>query len=113
MALWACSGLAAVALGVWRVRQLLIGGWSRPVDWRWVRKGISVSAAFLVSTLALRGIQTADRYWMEDLGGIEAVGAYVLFLGVAGTLMVFLDAGVFSFSYPALISHSHKREYEL
>lgn len=112
MALWACSGLAAAALGVWRVRQLPIGGWSRPVDWRWVRKGISVSAAFLVSTLALRGIQTADRYWMEDLGGIEAVGAYVLFLGVAGTLMVFLDAGVFSFSYPALISHSHKREYE-
>ncbi|MEV8645370.1 hypothetical protein AB0V79_27205 [Mesorhizobium ciceri] len=113
MALWTCSGLAAGALGIWRVKQLPIGGWSMPIDWRWVRKGISVSAAFLVSTLALRGIQTADRYWMEGLGGIEAVGAYVLFLGVAGTLMVFLDAGVFSFSYPALISHSHKREYDL
>ncbi|MFB9985616.1 lipopolysaccharide biosynthesis protein [Mesorhizobium kowhaii] len=113
MALWACAGLAAGALGIWRLRQLPIGGWSKPIDWRWVGKGISVSAAFLVSTLALRGIQTADRYWMESLGGIEAVGAYVLFLGVAGTLMVFLDAGVFSFSYPALISHSHKQEYSL
>ncbi|WP_202359570.1 lipopolysaccharide biosynthesis protein [Mesorhizobium sp. 113-3-3] len=113
MVLWVCAGLAAGALGIWRVKQLPIGGWSRPIDWRWVRKGISVSAAFLVSTLALRGIQTADRYWMEGLGGIETVGAYVLFLGVASTLMVFLDAGVFSFSYPALISHSHKREYDL
>lgn len=113
MALWACAGVAAAALGIWRLRQLNIGGWSMPIDWVWVKKGVSVSAAFLVATLALRGIQTADRYWMETLGGIETVGAYVLFLGVAGTLMVFLDAGVFSFGYPALISHTHNQEYAL
>ncbi|MFA7439929.1 MAG: oligosaccharide flippase family protein [Sphingomonadaceae bacterium] len=113
MALWTCAGVAAAASGIWKVQRLRMGGWRHPIDWNWIRKGITVSAAFLIATLALRGFQTIDRYWLEALGGIEMVGAYVLFLGVASALMVFLDAGVFSFSYPALIRHSHNREYDL
>lgn len=111
IALWAGSGMAAAVLGVWRVRRLGVAGWSRPIDWSWVKRGVVVSSAFLIATLALRGIQTVDRYWMEALGGIEMVGAYVLFLGVAGALMVFLDAGVFSFGYPALIKYNHDNDY--
>lgn len=111
MALWGCAGIAAAALGMWKLRRLGMGGWRERIDWGWIRKGLAISAAFLVATLALRGFQTIDRYWLEALGGIEMVGAYVLFLGVAASLMVFLDAGVFSFTYPALISHSHNKEY--
>jgi O-antigen/teichoic acid export membrane protein len=61
-------------------------------------------------------MQTIDRYWLEALGGIEIVGTYVLFLGMASALMVFLDASIFSFSYPSLIrqnnagNFSHFRE---
>jgi O-antigen/teichoic acid export membrane protein len=111
MALWACAGVSAAALGIWKLRQLQMGGWRAPTDWTWIKKGITVSTAFLVSTLALRGFQTLDRYWLEALGGIEIVGAYVLYLGVAGTLMVFLDAGVAAYTYPALIKHSHLQEH--
>lgn len=110
MALWACAGVSAAALGIWKLNQLQMGGWRAPTDWNWIKKGIAVSTAFLVATLALRGFQTLDRYWLEALGGIEIVGAYVLFLGVAGTLMVFLDAGVVAYAYPALIQHSHRQE---
>ncbi|MCE9936643.1 hypothetical protein, partial [Aeromonas salmonicida] len=45
---------------------------------------------------------------------IDMVGAYVLFVGVAGTVMTFLDAGVYSFSYPKLIAannSSNKSEF--
>lgn len=112
MALWACAGVAAAAQGIWKLKKLKMGGWRAPVDWQWIKKGIAISTAFLVATLALRGFQTIDRYWLEALGGIEIVGAYVLFLGVAGSMMVFLDAGVFAYTYPALIKHSHHHEHD-
>lgn len=112
MALWAVAGLAAAALGVWKLRKLKMGGWSSAIDWSWIKKGLAISCAFLLATLALRGIQTADRYWLEALGGIQLVGAYVLFLGVAGTLMTFLDAGVFAFTYPVLIRLHQSQDFE-
>lgn len=111
MALWAVAGLAAVLIGVWQVARTETAGWRRAIDWGWVKKGVGVSGGLLVATLALRGMQTVDRYWLEALAGIETVGAYVLFLGVAGALMVFLDAGIFSFTYPALIRYRHKGEH--
>lgn len=109
MALWAGAGVAAAWIGVRTLGQLQMGGWRGALDWRWIRNGIAVSFTFLMATLALRGIQTFDRYWLEALGGVEIVGAYVLYFGVASALLGFLDAGVFAFSYPELIKLHHSR----
>jgi O-antigen/teichoic acid export membrane protein len=76
-----------------------------------VKRGAQISLAFLLATLALRGVQTIDRYWLQSLTNIETVGAYVLFLSIAGTLMVFLDAGVFAFAYPELIDLHQKKQH--
>lgn len=103
MLLWALAGIAAASVAIYKLRELRMGGWRSSLDWKWIKKGIAVSTAFLLATLALRGVQTFDRYWLESLGGIEIVGAYVLFFGVAGSLLAFLDAGVFAFTYPTLI----------
>ena len=112
MALWACAGGIAAALGFRKVRKLRMGGWRQPTDWAWIKKGINVSGILLVATLALRGIHTLDRYWLEALVDIELVAAYVLLLGVASTLLVFLDAGVFAFAYPALIKCHHEKQHD-
>lgn len=88
-AMWTASGIAAAGLGAWKLSLLQMAGWRLPVDWHWVRQGIAVSMGFLLATLALRGIQTFDRYWIEHLGGVELVAAYVLFIGMAGSLLVF------------------------
>jgi len=113
LALWSAAGLGAALLGGWAVYRLDIGGWRAAVDWRWVRQGIVISLGFLVATIALRSVQTFDRYWLEAIGGLELVGAYVLFMGVAGSLLTFLDAGVFAFTYPDLIRHNHQNEHGL
>ncbi|MFG6569716.1 lipopolysaccharide biosynthesis protein [Sulfitobacter sp. 1A13679] len=110
MGFWLLGGAGAAGLGFWKLKKLSMGGWGRAVDWAWVKRGIQVSVWLLIASLALRGIQTVDRYWLEALGGIDQVAAYVLFLGVASTLMVFLDAGVFSFAYPTLIAQYHANE---
>lgn len=111
MACWLAAGVIAALLGLLKIRQLRMGGWSLPVNWAWVKKGAMVSLAFLLATLALRGVQTIDRYWLQSLTSIEVVGAYVLFLSIAGTLMVFLDAGVFAFAYPELIALHHQQQH--
>lgn len=112
MALWMCAGVAAGSIGIWKIKQLKTAGWELPIDWRWIKKGIAISAAFLVATVALRGVQTFDRYWLEALGNIEMVGAYVLLIGIAGTLLTFLDAAVFAFAYPNLIKLNHQRDHQ-
>jgi len=113
MVLWAIAGVTAAATGALKLRKLQMGGWGCPPDWSWIKKGIAVSTAFLLATLALRGIQTADRYWLQALGGIEIVGAYLLFFGIAGTMMTFLDAGIFAFTYPVLIKLHQAQETDL
>jgi O-antigen/teichoic acid export membrane protein len=109
--LWALAGVVSAVIGIRKLRQLKIGGWRNSVNWGWVKKGVYVSFPFLVATLALRGIHTIDRYWLEALGGIEMVGAYVILLGVASSLLTFLDAGLFAFAYPSLIKLSQQGEY--
>jgi O-antigen/teichoic acid export membrane protein len=110
LALWAIAGVAAAAMGIWKLKQLKMSGWRAAVDLPWIKKGIAISGAFLIATLTVRGLNTFDRYWLEALGGIDMVAAYVLLLGVAGTLMTFLDAGVLAYAYPALIQHHHSQE---
>lgn len=101
---WTLGGLLAVLLAVWRLGHLNITGWQSRVDWRWIGRGLKIAAPLLIATLALRGLYTLDRYWLEALAGLEVLGAYVLFMGLANAMMSFLDAGVFAFSYPKLIT---------
>lgn len=103
MMLWFLGGVAAAAAAVYKIRRLDFSGWRKSVNWAWIRRGLASCTVFMLATLALRGIQTFDRYWLEAIAGIETVGAYILFLGVAGSLLAFLDASVFAFSYPLLI----------
>ncbi|MBH2032227.1 MAG: oligosaccharide flippase family protein [Pseudomonadales bacterium] len=107
---WTAGGIAALLLGVYRLNKLGIAGWHRKVDWKWIRKGLKVAIPLLVATLAIRGVFTLDRYWFGALAGLDILGAYVLFMGVCNALMSFLDAGVFAFIYPSLITAYHKQD---
>jgi O-antigen/teichoic acid export membrane protein len=111
LASWLIAGLVAASIGIAKVSKLGMGGWHNRIDWIWIRSGLKICMPFLLATLAFRATQTADRYWLESLAGIEVVGAYVLFIGVAGTLMAFLEAGVFAFSYPTLIKLYQGRDH--
>jgi len=110
LAAWALGGLAGLLVGVYKLKQLQIKGWQRNVDWAWIRKGLKVAVPFLLATLAIRALFTLDRYWFETLAGLQVLGAYVLFMGVSNAIVSFLDAGVFAFLYPRLISAHQKRE---
>ncbi len=108
--LWTGTGALALVIGVWKLMHMQLGGWCCKIDWPWIRKGVGISLLFLAGTLALRSLQTFDRYWLQALTDTTTVGAYILFFGIASTLMTFLDAGVFAFALPAIIRHFHAEE---
>ncbi len=105
---WVAGAFFAALIGFDRLRKLDIGGWQGKIDWKWILSGLKISIPLLLATLAIRALFTLDRYWLQSIGGLEVVGSYVLFMGIGGALMSFLDAGVFSFSYPGLIG-SHQK----
>ncbi len=80
------------------------------VNWRWVGQGMKVAAPLLLASLAIRGIFTFDRYWVESVGSLEVLGAYVLFIGMATAILSFLDAGVIVFFYPRLVAFAQRQQ---
>ncbi|WP_193494816.1 MATE family efflux transporter [Nitrincola alkalisediminis] len=106
---WLIGSSLAIVFSVFKIVKMNLGGWSTAVDFHWIVSGVKIAIPMLVATLAFRGVFTFDRYWLESLAGLDVVAAYVLFIGVAGTLIAFLDAAVFSFVYPKLI-HAYKND---
>lgn len=107
---WTIGEILALFLAALILRRQNIGGWYKEVDWQWIGRGVKIALPLLFATLALRGLFTLDRYWLESLVGLELLAVYVLFMGIGNAIISFLDAGVFAFSYPALISSFHERD---
>ena len=102
--LWIMSCIVAIIFACLKFYKMKLGGWYDGIDRKWIRAGIKVALPLLVSTLFLRAIYTVDRYWIQNLGGFEILGAYVLFMALANSFLVALDAIVVSYAYPKLIS---------
>lgn len=109
---WTIGGAAGLVLGVCRLKSMRLSGWRQRVDWRWIMRGLKVASSLLLATLAIRGLFTLDRYWFEHLVGLEVLGSYVLYMGMCSALLSFLDAGVFAFIYPGLISAYQQQDAE-
>lgn len=110
LAAWTLGSASALVLGIYRLKCMRLSGWKTRVDWSWIVKGLKVAVALLVATLAIRGVFTIDRYWTQHLVGLDVLGAYVLFMGICSALISFLDAGVFAFIYPGLVSSFQRQD---
>lgn len=100
---WSIGAVAACVLGMSKLLQLDKSAWDRKVDWCWIFRGIKIAFPLLIASLAVRGLFTFDRYWVEAAAGLDILGAYVLFIGIAFSIVSFLDAGVIAFLYPRIV----------
>lgn len=109
--LWAIGGITAFLISVIILIRLNLGGWKKPTNWLWIKQGLRIALPFLISALAIRGIFTLDRYFLDNYTNLHSVAAYVLFISIANAMVSFLDSGVFVFLYPELISaHTSKNK---
>lgn len=101
---WLAGVFLACVLGLIRVTSL-VPLWGRGnIDFVWLIHGLKVALPFFIASVAVRGIATFDRFFVEEFGGLELVGVYVVFIGMATAVISFIDAGVVDFAYPKLVS---------
>lgn len=102
--MWIIADVVVVLCGISPLRYLPWSNLKKKIDWDWICKGLKVAGLLLVGTLALRGILTVDRYFVEGYTSTEITGVYTLYMGICFSLIGFVDAAVFSFRYPKLVS---------
>lgn len=102
---WASGIFLSLAIACFMLRKL---DWSSvrytSPDWTWIKTGIKKSVPFFISTLALRGIYTLDRYFLKFFWGESAVGIYSFYSGLANIVQYIIDAAVVVNYYPKLVS---------
>ncbi len=101
---WTVGGIAACLVAFGRLRKLDRSALGRPVDWRWLKRGIRIAAPLLLASLTVRGLFAFDRFFVEQIAGLQVLGVYVLYIGMGNAILSFLDAGVIVFSLPKLIA---------
>ncbi len=101
---WLPGALLAIFIGAIVIYRE-ISPWRRwPLDRTWIRRGFTVGMLFLLATICFKALLTVDRYVVEHLVGVDMLGVYVLYIGIAMTVVNFLDPAVFSFLYPRIVS---------
>lgn len=100
---WSIGGVVAFIVGIVTIKAAINKGWGLPIDWNWVKRGVKIALPMFIGTLSLNFITTADRYWFESLVSSDALGAYVFYMAITVSAVSFIEAGVFSFIYPAMI----------
>ena len=103
-AAWAVGGISAIVLSVFAFGHLPWNQRGNTIDWRWIRNGIVVGAVFLAASLCLKGLFTLDRYIVNGAAGPDLLGVYTFYISIAMAAIAFLDAGVFAFLYPPVVT---------
>lgn len=108
---WTICACFACALAVIKLLSFDNKCLRAPIDWVWIKSGIKVALPLLAASLAVRGMFTFDRYFVENITSLDVLGPYVLFIGIATAILSFLDAGVIVFFYPKLVSFAKAEDY--
>ncbi len=104
LSMWLVGTLLACLIGgvyIYRYDKISV---FRNIDWYWIRKGVLLAFPMLIASVAIRGIFTFDRFFIESIAGLEWLGVYVLFANMASAVQSFLDTIVITFSFPKLTS---------
>jgi O-antigen/teichoic acid export membrane protein len=110
---WVACDALAVAFGIrFTLRHLPTGQWGR-VDWAWVRRGLRTCLLYIVGTLCLRFLFTADRQIVHHADTLAAVAAYTFFMGIGNAVTSILDVTLYQFAYPELIRAVHEGRVDL
>lgn len=101
---WAIGVALAIIVGMRGIHNEVKPWRAWPLDRAWLMRGFKTGLLFLLATLSFKALTTIDRFIFQHINGLEMLGVYVLYAGMAMAIINFMDAAVFSFLYPRLIS---------
>ena len=107
LAVWLGGSAVAIAFSAYWLRDLDWASCRRsPVDWAWIRRGLTVALPFLCSTLAFRALLTVDRYALQYYWGSESVGIFTFYATFRNAIQGFLESSVIFISNTRLKKQS-------
>ncbi len=110
---WIFGGVIACCYGFYKIRRLYPSKLSiDPINWKWIKSGITVSLLFFFSTLGYKIIEFADRYFIEFKLGTAKVGVYIFYSQIANLMNTVINVTVVLMLYPRLIENFAKRDLD-
>ncbi|WP_395690765.1 lipopolysaccharide biosynthesis protein [Nocardioides sp.] len=108
---WIAFDAASLVFSVAVIRRVSTWGSARvTVDWSWVRSGVRTSSVFLIGTLCLRALFTADRQLVSLWSSAGVLGAYTLFMSLAAGISSVIASGIHQFLYPSLVASASRHD---
>jgi O-antigen/teichoic acid export membrane protein len=74
-----------------------------PIDWTWIRRGVFASLPFIGSSVALKAIETVDRYILKQHWNEGLVGVYTFYASIANAMQALLYSGIIMVLYPSVV----------
>ncbi len=108
---WLIGSIVSVIIGIIYIVKTVPEIFISKIDKSWLIKGYKVAFKFFCATLFFRGIMTADRYFIEFVGGKDMLAVYVVYISIAMAINSVLVPVVFSFVYPKLVSNYKKGNF--
>lgn len=102
---WALFGAIAIICNLVSFKSYKIKNWEEKIELKWLLKGVSICLPFLLGTLALRGLTTVDRYFLEHNFSAEYLASYVFYGSFVAVIATIVDSLVLSYSYPKLLKY--------
>ncbi len=95
LVVWTVCEVVGLGVGAWLLRDLAwTGVFARRPDWAWARRGLGIALPFLLSTLAVTGMSTIDRYALNSFHGQDAVGVFTFFMFARSAIQGLTEVGI-------------------
>ncbi len=108
---WSVGSGGSIVIGIVYLKRYYSGiPYNLTINWDWVKKGIPVSAQFLVGTLAYKIIEFSDRYFLNYYLDKKAVGVYTFYYNFANILQTLVYTLAIAQLYPKLTEFFAKND---
>lgn len=101
---WIAGGVLSLIFGMRAIGVHLETPLRAHLNWKFIIGGLKTGILFLSGGILAKSLFTVDRYLFENLNNMEILAAYVVFSGIAMAMLSVIEASIFSFLYPKLVS---------
>ena len=115
--MWNVGVFLSVLVSLFYIKTLHLGAINKPVNWKWIKRGIVISTPFFISTIAQKVIEFSNRFFIDQYLTKDAVGIYAFYSNIANSMLTITYTAVIMIIYPKLIEYYDKdiaiyKEYE-
>ncbi len=109
---WFLGSIMSVFLGIYQLKKnILTPNSSNSINFKWIKRGLTVSAIFFLSTIMLKTIEFSDRYMIQYWLNNESLGIYTFyanFTNVAQTIVFTLVVMIHS---PKILEFANQKDF--